>query len=342
MPAKKRIEYIDILRAIAIILVIVGHIPYSGFNQELHKWIYAFHIPLFFFVSGASLSFTNYTSLNLKANFKKRLTRVYLPYLIWAIVLALPNISLQTIPKILYGTHQSIASVSNSSLWFLPVLFFATVFMDVILYYFHKKNLQKYLPFLFILLIPIALLIPSQSTSQNLLSGHNLPFGLDIVPMTTVFILSGYLFQTCRKRQKAKLPMLIYPLLIFLFLITTTYFGLHNNTNYVLMAENRYGNYPYFFISAFSGIIVSVSLSIMIAQYTKKLSKFMQKIGSDTMLIFILHKYPLILINDAFMLIPVAHISNYIIVPIYLIFALMICVPISSFIKKRAPVLAGK
>ena len=60
----KRIKDIDILRAIAIILVIVGHTPYPGFNPELHKWIYAFHIPLFFFVSGISLSFINYSKTN--------------------------------------------------------------------------------------------------------------------------------------------------------------------------------------------------------------------------------------------------------------------------------------
>ncbi|MBQ2672924.1 MAG: acyltransferase family protein [Methanobrevibacter sp.] len=338
----KRIKDIDILRAIAIILVIVGHTPYPGFNPELHKWIYAFHIPLFFFVSGLSLYFTNYHNLNLKKNFKKRFNRIYLPYLIWSIALALPSISVMTIPKILYGTHQSIASVSNSSLWFLPVLFFATIFLDLILFFSYKKNWQKYLPFLLIIFFLIVLLIPSQSSIQYLLGGHNLPFGIDVVPMAILFMLSGYLFQIHRKTKELKIPILISVPLIILSITILTYFSLHNNTNYVLMAENRYGNYLYFFIAAFSGIIASFLISFTIARHTSKLSKLMQKIGSDTMIIFILHKYPLQLINDLILLIPVAHISNYFIIPLYLIFALIICIPISSLIKKHASILIGK
>ncbi len=155
-------------------------------------------------------------------------------------------------------------------------------------------------------------------------------------------MLSGYMFQTYKKDRQSKSSIFFHLLLILLFLSAVTYFGLHNDANCVLMAKNHYGNYLYFFISAFSGIIMSVSLSIIIAKYTTKLSKLMQKIGSDTMLIFILHKYPLILINDVFILIPVAHISNYIIIPVYLIFALIVCMPISSFIKKQAPILIGK
>ena len=42
-----RNKTIDVVKAWGIILVIMGH-TYSPFN----KWIYSFHMPLFFFVSG--------------------------------------------------------------------------------------------------------------------------------------------------------------------------------------------------------------------------------------------------------------------------------------------------
>lgn len=338
----KRIQYIDILRAIAIILVIIGHIPYPDFNAELHKWIYSFHIPLFFFVSGISLSFTNYQKLNLKTILKKRFIHICSPYFIWTIVLALPNISLMTIPKILYGTHQSIGSVSNSSLWFLPVLFLATVLLDFILYFFYKRKLIKYLPITLATLLFIVIFIPSQANIQSILMGHNLPFGLDIVPMASLFMLAGYLFSNHQKNRKNKLSITIALPLIILLFIATTYFSLHNDVNYVLMAENRYGNYLFFFATTILGITASVLAAITIANYTKWLSKLMQIIGSNTMVLFILHKYPLTLINDLILLISVAHISNYIIVPLYLFFTLITCVPVASFIKKHAPFLIGK
>ena len=47
-----RIEQVDILKGIGIILVILGHVTH---NKDLFSFIYAFHMPLFFIVSGMFL-----------------------------------------------------------------------------------------------------------------------------------------------------------------------------------------------------------------------------------------------------------------------------------------------
>ena len=44
-----RVEYIDLFRAFGIILMMMGHVYFGGFFS---KWIHAFHMPMFFFVSG--------------------------------------------------------------------------------------------------------------------------------------------------------------------------------------------------------------------------------------------------------------------------------------------------
>ena len=44
---EKRIFWIDALRGIGIFLVVLGHTFWKG-----HNVIYAFHMPLFFFISG--------------------------------------------------------------------------------------------------------------------------------------------------------------------------------------------------------------------------------------------------------------------------------------------------
>lgn len=46
---KQRIGYLDIAKGIGILLMIFGHIDGGGVVQT---WIYSFHIPLFFIVSG--------------------------------------------------------------------------------------------------------------------------------------------------------------------------------------------------------------------------------------------------------------------------------------------------
>ena len=39
----------DIMRGVGIILMMLGHIPVDGFA---YRWIYSFHMPMFFILSG--------------------------------------------------------------------------------------------------------------------------------------------------------------------------------------------------------------------------------------------------------------------------------------------------
>lgn len=45
----ERLDYIDIFRALGIILMVMGHI---GFGSKFDKFIHAFHMPMFFWISG--------------------------------------------------------------------------------------------------------------------------------------------------------------------------------------------------------------------------------------------------------------------------------------------------
>ncbi|MFK2101644.1 acyltransferase family protein [Bacteroides fragilis] len=48
---QQRIEYVDYMRGIAIILVVIGHlIQFNGFptSNPVFEFIYSFHMPLFF------------------------------------------------------------------------------------------------------------------------------------------------------------------------------------------------------------------------------------------------------------------------------------------------------
>lgn len=47
---KKRIEYIDIAKGIGILLVIAGHL--FVYKKPISRWIFSFHMPLFFILSG--------------------------------------------------------------------------------------------------------------------------------------------------------------------------------------------------------------------------------------------------------------------------------------------------
>ena len=49
---QKRVQYIENAKGIGILLVVLGHNDMNAYHPTLHRFIYAFHMPLFFFLSG--------------------------------------------------------------------------------------------------------------------------------------------------------------------------------------------------------------------------------------------------------------------------------------------------
>ena len=56
-----RIDSLDILKGIGIILVVVGHM--IGNQLYIRPWIYAFHMPLFFMLSGYCFNIAKHPQL---------------------------------------------------------------------------------------------------------------------------------------------------------------------------------------------------------------------------------------------------------------------------------------
>ncbi|MDR1895700.1 MAG: acyltransferase family protein [Prevotellaceae bacterium] len=91
----QRIIWIDIAKGLGIFLVVVGHVISSG--NILHHWIYSFHMPLFFFLSGICLNNDRiYTGF-----LYKRLKSLLLPYLYFGILLTIFELGLLSFDKII-------------------------------------------------------------------------------------------------------------------------------------------------------------------------------------------------------------------------------------------------
>ena len=71
---KTRIQYFDIAKGIGIILMIIGHCGIK--NQYIKHFIYSFHMPLFFLISGYFFKYREDKEC-LKKNFKK----LIMPYI---------------------------------------------------------------------------------------------------------------------------------------------------------------------------------------------------------------------------------------------------------------------
>ena len=78
LDEKARIDYIDVFRALGIILMIMGHIKFGGYFD---KWIHAFHMPMFFFVSGWFFN----RKQNVGRQILKKTRTLLIPYVVFAI-----------------------------------------------------------------------------------------------------------------------------------------------------------------------------------------------------------------------------------------------------------------
>lgn len=77
-----------------IILVVIGH---SGFTSPdianrlsiFHQWIYTFHMPLFFFISGYLYSLTNrsFQQIDNRRFIAKKFNRLLIPYFVLGVVI---------------------------------------------------------------------------------------------------------------------------------------------------------------------------------------------------------------------------------------------------------------
>lgn len=133
-----RLKYISLFQIIGPILVILGH-SLNGINitsgiwySLTKEWIYIFHMPLFFMISGYLLSFKGFEGTKGYLGFiKQKFDRLLLPYLLWNVIGFIPKLFMQQITpdtvelsilqiiKCLFYPRQTIWGHT----WFLVALF---------------------------------------------------------------------------------------------------------------------------------------------------------------------------------------------------------------------------
>lgn len=133
---RERINYIDYTKGIAILFVIFGHV-YCG-NNVATNWIYSFHIPLFFIVSGFLLNFSK--SKDTKKIILKKFKLLMVPYLLFSLINIVGNYSINGLSTIVLKSDvfNTITLFGIGALWFLPVLFIVEL-----IFLFNKNIINK-------------------------------------------------------------------------------------------------------------------------------------------------------------------------------------------------------
>ena len=146
MNTGKRILWIDYAKSICIYLVLLGH---AHASQPVTDFIYTFHMPLFFFLSGCLFSFEKHP--NFKEFAIKRFKGLMVPYLwinlitylFWLLAgrnfgedATISTTWYSPIIGILLGYSKQM--IHNTPMWFFICLYFLEIF-----YYLLFKPLQK-------------------------------------------------------------------------------------------------------------------------------------------------------------------------------------------------------
>ncbi|GAA0787502.1 acyltransferase family protein [Hathewaya limosa] len=276
----KRLDWIDSLRGIAILLVILGHCtPYIGHKAHIWHIIYSFHIPLFFIISGYLFKEKNFLDLILKD-----LKRLLLPYIITLLILLIYNllkfpfnsyyifkVSLLTI---LYGSGPVPVFIpylgSVGCLWFLPTLFLTRLIFNLFLKVVKNKNIFKQILVLMFLVIMGYIL-------KNI---SFLPWGLDLALVCQLFFFIGYTLNN----QKVTLNKLsISSILIMIFLWYICIINCAFDINLRI-----YRDFIIFCTGSISGSILVIYLWNFLSNI-KLLSTFFIYVGKNSLIILCVH-----------------------------------------------------
>lgn len=169
-----RIDWVDIAKGIAIFLMVCGH---TSVPQPINKFIYSFHMPLFFIVSGMLFNPIKYHFLGVY--FKKMVKSLLVPYISFTIIIELFGLVNDV------GIHWRInEGWDGAALWFLEALFFVELLMFLVINKFTQKRT----------LIFILLLFSLAGLCLYLLNIH-LPYKLHVVFWGSSLYGLGYLLK---------------------------------------------------------------------------------------------------------------------------------------------------
>ena len=190
---KERINWIDLSKGFAILFMVIGH---TNIPESLSKYIWSFHMPLFFFVSGIFL----YKSIesNVRLFLTKKVNSLLLPYFFFSFIVFCGY----------YGTeyhrpYEIYMGWEGYALWFIPVLFLSELFIFCIVRLLRKYKIPENGLFI---IVPILLYVISVSLSCF---DIKLPYKIDCVPLCSIFVLYGYYFSRVKDKIKFNFALLI-------------------------------------------------------------------------------------------------------------------------------------
>ncbi|NLL79333.1 MAG: acyltransferase family protein [Clostridiales bacterium] len=141
---KKRLEYMDMAKGIGIILVVIAHSTFT--SEAVQAFITAFHMPLFFVVSGMLLCHAGEEKKSMKTIVKRKAKSVLVPYVTFSIAYVIIDIaSMYLKPGRLTWVDIQRSGIEFATLYGISVLWFMTaLFFGEVMFLGWKKKCTEW------------------------------------------------------------------------------------------------------------------------------------------------------------------------------------------------------
>ena len=305
-PSKSiRLEYIDVCKAIGIILVVLTHtydIPYN-----LYISVFSFHMPFFFILSGFVYNKEKNDKLRLGTFIYKKFRQYMIPYFIFGfshliIIILWFFLSNQVVDfSFVFESIKGILLCTDgmpqscSPLWFLMCLFISSLLFYLIM----KINIQYQCIIMFCIVL-------SHFTMVTWFRNY-LPFVYTFPTflIALFFLWIGYRFRCLFERYSTCFHgKLLMSVSMCIIMINITIVLLTNNK--INMRSDTYG---FYFVFIVTSIMISLGLICLISNLTILSNRFFKWLGQNTIYVFGFNYLCLNFATEIYYYIPV--VKNY-------------------------------
>lgn len=315
---KERIEWLDGVRALAVLLVVAGHVVELLGDEfyVVYHLIYSIHMPLFFILSGLTdaVSEQKITVSKLKEKVFKRNLNLLIP----ALVIVVFNL-------IVHNNQWNISKYFTS-IWFIIVLAICTT-IDVLVDYISMKIWGNKLKKLFV--SGLIILWGSMGILQIIFLGNSLPYADLVAGISKLngyllcFLIGKYLYSKTKKNSKHIITIII-PGVIYILVFTTCIFFRISIAQISL-------------VKIFCGIFGGSVLIFVYRGCKKKCTKFERLLSLHSIEIYLIHSHILHLFLVPLLKFELTNLRDKIFAGIFLFITYIIVPFLYIFLERRIP-----
>lgn len=251
-----RIEWLDIAKATAIILMVLGH---TSIPNSLSNFIWTFHMPLFFIASGWTINWGKYSIIKFSITKAKTLL---VPFVVYSVVVLTIQVVMGWNDVERWLRHGWVAY----ALWFIPVLYLA-LFCARLVFAIQVKTMR--------ILALMSLLVVGILLCR---CGVYLPWSLSSVPYATFMIVLGGKMRLWLSQQMLEPKWWKILILFFITFSVSHFWRLDMCFNSILPIIPLT-------IGALSGTLMVFYISMLIERHLPMVTNVMTAIGRETYII---------------------------------------------------------